>query len=31
MGLEGGAFAFQDLFKDEYYSRDFLQVIKSWV
>jgi SAM-dependent methyltransferase len=26
----GGAFAFQDLFNDEYYSEDFLDVIKSW-
>lgn len=27
---EGGAFAFQDLFNDEFYSDDFLDVIKSW-
>lgn len=27
---EGGAFAFQDLFNDEYYSDDFLDVIKGW-
>jgi ubiquinone/menaquinone biosynthesis C-methylase UbiE len=27
---EGGAFAFQDLFNDEYYREDFLAVVKSW-
>ena len=27
---EGGAFAFQDLFNDDYYSDDFLEVIKGW-
>ena len=26
----GGAFAFQDLFNDDYYSDDFLDVVKSW-
>jgi ubiquinone/menaquinone biosynthesis C-methylase UbiE len=26
----GGSFAFQDLFNDEYYSDDFLDVVKSW-
>ena len=27
---DGGAYAFQDLFNDEYYSNDFLDVIKTW-
>jgi hypothetical protein len=27
---DGGAYAFQDLFNDEYYSDDFLDVVKSW-
>jgi ubiquinone/menaquinone biosynthesis C-methylase UbiE len=27
---DGGAFAFQDLFNDEFYSEDFLDVGKSW-
>jgi len=27
---DGGAFAFQDLFNDEYYSDDFLDVVKNW-
>jgi SAM-dependent methyltransferase len=27
---DGGSFAFQDLFNDEFYSEDFLEVIKSW-
>ena len=27
---DGGAFAFQDLFNDECYSDDFLDVVKSW-
>jgi SAM-dependent methyltransferase len=27
---DGGAFAFQDLFNDEYYSEDFLDVINGW-
>ncbi len=27
---DGGAFAFQDLFNDEFYSEDFLDVVKSW-
>ena len=27
---EGGAFAFQDLFNDEYYSEDFLDVVNGW-
>jgi ubiquinone/menaquinone biosynthesis C-methylase UbiE len=26
----GGAFAFQDLFNDEFYSDDFLDVVESW-
>lgn len=26
----GGAFAFQDLFNDEFYSDDFLDIVKSW-
>jgi ubiquinone/menaquinone biosynthesis C-methylase UbiE len=26
----GGAFAFQDLFNDDFYSDDFLDIIKSW-
>ena len=26
----GGAYAFQDLFNDDFYSEDFLEVIKSW-
>ena len=27
---DGGAFAFQDLFNDQYYSDDFLDVVNSW-
>jgi len=27
---DGGAFAFQDLFNDEFYSEDFLDIVKSW-
>ena len=27
---DGGAFAFQDLFNDEFYSDDFLDVVRSW-
>jgi SAM-dependent methyltransferase len=27
---DGGAFAFQDLFNDEFYGEDFLDVVKSW-
>ncbi len=27
---DGGAFAFQDLFNDEFYSEDFLDVVKGW-
>jgi len=27
---DGGAFAFQDLFNDDYYSDDFLDVVRSW-
>jgi len=27
---DGGSFAFQDLFNDEYYSEDFLDVINGW-
>jgi ubiquinone/menaquinone biosynthesis C-methylase UbiE len=27
---DGGAFAFQDLFNDEFYSEDFLDLVKSW-
>ena len=27
---DGGAFAFQDLFNDDYYSDDFLDVVKGW-
>jgi len=27
---EGGAYAFQDLFNDEFYREDFLDVVKSW-
>ena len=27
---DGGTFTFQDLFNDEYYSDDFLDVVKSW-
>ena len=27
---DGGAFAFQDLFNDEFYSEDFLDVIRGW-
>ena len=26
----GGAYAFQDLFNDDFYSDDFLEVVKSW-
>ncbi len=26
----GGSFAFQDLFNEDYYSRDFLDVVKGW-
>jgi len=27
---DGGSFAFQDLFNDDYYSDDFLDVVKGW-
>jgi len=27
---KGGAYAFQDLFNDEFYSNDFLEVVRSW-
>jgi ubiquinone/menaquinone biosynthesis C-methylase UbiE len=27
---DGGGFAFQDLFNDEFYSDDFLDIVKSW-
>jgi len=27
---DGGAFAFQDLFNDEFYSEDFLDIVEGW-
>ena len=27
---KGGVYAFQDLFNDEFYDDDFLEVVKSW-
>ena len=27
---DGGAYAFQDLFNDQFYSDDFLDVVRSW-